>query len=118
MHRSASQLCLSGSWNRCTMGVKHTMLHPTAQLLRTWRILYMHTVALAQSWPARGLRKHITSCKRMHSRSIYAQVVTPWDVAGGTDGKIDYGKLIADVSFRAAMKLAGMLRWHALLSVQ
>jgi hypothetical protein len=24
--------------------------------------------------------------------------VTPWDVAGGSDGKIDYNKLITDVS--------------------
>jgi hypothetical protein len=24
-------------------------------------------------------------------------VVTPWDVAGGSDGKIDYNKLIRDV---------------------
>jgi len=26
------------------------------------------------------------------------QVVTPWDVSGGTDGKIDYDKLTRDVS--------------------
>ncbi len=26
------------------------------------------------------------------------QVVTPWDVSGGTDGKIDYEKLTREVS--------------------
>ena len=26
------------------------------------------------------------------------QVVTPWDVSGGTDGKIDYDKLTREVS--------------------
>ena len=26
-----------------------------------------------------------------------SQVVTPWDVTGGTDGKIDYDKLIREV---------------------
>ena len=26
-----------------------------------------------------------------------AQVVTPWDVSGGTDGKIDYNKLLNEV---------------------
>lgn len=35
------------------------------------------------------------------------QVVTPWDVAGGADGKIDYNKLVEQVAARA----------HALLCV-
>ena len=27
----------------------------------------------------------------------FAQVITPWDVTGGIDGKIDYGRLIREV---------------------
>lgn len=36
----------------------------------------------------------------MNIKTTYAlsQVVTPWDVSGGTDGKIDYDKLIREVS--------------------
>lgn len=35
----------------------------------------------------------------MNFQTTYAlsQVVTPWDVSGGTDGKIDYDKLIREV---------------------
>ena len=31
------------------------------------------------------------------SSQLVHQVVTPWDVSGGTDGKIDYDKLIREV---------------------
>ena len=27
----------------------------------------------------------------------FVQVITPWDVTGGIDGKIDYGRLIREV---------------------
>jgi hypothetical protein len=30
--------------------------------------------------------------------SLHVQVITPWDVKGGSDGKIDYDKLSRDVS--------------------
>lgn len=29
------------------------------------------------------------------------QVITPWDVSGGADGKVDYDKLIREVSHPA-----------------
>ena len=31
------------------------------------------------------------------------QVITPWDVTGGTDGKIDYDKLIREVHAVSAL---------------
>lgn len=30
--------------------------------------------------------------------SALLQVITPWDVAGGADGKVDYNKIVSDVS--------------------
>lgn len=50
-----------------------------------------------------------------HSAQPCTQVITPWDVTGGSDGKIDYNKLVAQVgagSFFAAFLAASQLtRW-------
>ena len=40
------------------------------------------------------------------------QVVTPWDVSGGTDGKIDYDKLTREVSSFSHAEIS-LLNRHA-----
>jgi len=39
---------------------------------------------------------HLLCCAL--SASPRPQVITPWDVSGGADGKVDYDKIVNDVS--------------------
>jgi hypothetical protein len=48
----------------------------------------------------------LSSCKQAAAATdggadaplLLLQVITPWDVSGGADGKVDYDKLIREVS--------------------
>lgn len=54
-----------------------------------------------QLWAVASLLPHsaLRHCVIVHSHNTPTpQVVTPWEVAGGADGGIDYDKLVRDVS--------------------
>jgi hypothetical protein len=57
-------------------------------------------IAAATARPAACRRQQaclpLTPCSGP-ARCAAAQVVTPWDVTGGADGKIDYNKLVSQV---------------------
>lgn len=57
-----------------------------------WRIAAAATAAAAASPPP-----PLSRCLPRLRLDLTAQVVTPWDVAGGADGKIDYNKLVEQV---------------------
>ena len=68
-------------------------------LLLLPRLHTPHALAAAQTLHILCAREHARQV-RPHTRATHqarAQVVTPWDVAGGTDGKIDYDKLVQQV---------------------
>jgi hypothetical protein len=41
---------------------------------------------------------HVTPPSTHTHTRVRTQVITPWDVSGGADGKVDYDKLIREVS--------------------
>ena len=58
--------------------------------------------------------------RRILARAHYFQVITPWDVAGGADGKVDYNKLVVqfgvsllteDLVARCVFELCGARCW-------
>ena len=67
--------------------------------------------------------RHAGSCCCLTKSSRFAvfsalifdlqQVVTPWDVSGGTDGKIDYDKLTREVSPFSHMEISFLNRHTA-----
>ena len=47
--------------------------------------------------------RHTKQPSKQESKRSEMQVITPWDVTGGTDGKIDYDKLIREVHAMSAL---------------